>query len=318
MNYDKQRTLDHGYVQRAGVLGDDLEPVRSARMSTDTPTGVDVIKDNRLNERLWRERHTSPFESNILVVELQLPLFVLQQIDRHRTVSICNSETYVERVAIEDYDSFRTFHSENEFSARYSTMPDLSYSPLPSRIGKKGIANKQGTEGGFSDQDVESALEALRVATSVARGEYDRMIAMGVSSELARFALTYTQYTKVRIQANLLNWLKFLDLRLRPDVQLETRIYARQIARIIRELWPACWRHFEEHTLYAITFSAHELAVIRSCWGQPGDRREVLHQAAVASAAFTDADARRLVDRAFPTTQSLDLVDCALQIPESW
>lgn len=311
------RVLDHGYVKcvENGHMGDDLTPLQSARMSTDKATGVDPDADHRLRERLWSDQHTSVFESNVLAVEVQLPLFTLQQFDRHRTVDIANG------IVFEDYDSFRKFHSENEFSGRYSQMPDLHYRPLLKRYGGKNGMNKQGTGEALPDWSQAEGHKQLITATLGARGAYDEMTRIGISSEVSRFALTYTQYTKVRLQANLLNWFKFLDLRLREDVQLETRIYARCIARIVRDLWPKCWDVFSEHTLYGVRFGAHEIALMRSMFGTDmlgRDRHETCKRAAIAS-GFTPSAAQRFADKLCPTgVNPYDFVDGPLPIDEFW
>jgi thymidylate synthase (FAD) len=248
----KRPVLDHGYVQYIDHLGDDLSPLEAARMSTGKETGVDVAKDDALRTRLWRDHHVSPFEMCDLVVEIQCPIFVLRQIDRHRTVDY-------DGTVIESQDeNARQFMSRNEFSGRYATMPDLFFVPPVERIQKKGVANKQGSEGSL-ERDVQEKMQGLlKVGVRQARADYEEMIASGVSSEIARVALPLNQYTKLRLKGSLLSWLKFSNLRLRTDVQLECRVYAQEIAKILRRLWPKSWEVFEEHTLYAATFTRTE------------------------------------------------------------
>jgi thymidylate synthase (FAD) len=243
-------------VKLVNAMGDDLEPLRSARMSTDNPTGVDRVKDDRLRDRLWAEKHTSPWESNILVVEMVVPMFVLRQIDRHRTMSVSEP-------TVEDYDDFRKFTSRNEYSARYSRMPDLYYVPPASRFQKKSLLNKQGSGDPLTENEQWTARAGVELSTDSARLAYDKLIEMGVSSELARIVLPFNQGTKIRLQASLLNWFKFLELRLAPAVQEETRAYAQAISTCIQQLWPRCYEAFEEHTLGAITLSRTEVRLLR-------------------------------------------------------
>lgn len=241
-------------VTLVNAMGDDLEPLRSARLSTDTPTGVDVAKDNSLRTRLWRDTHTSPFEANVAVFELVVPIAMLRQIDRHRTVHVGEMQLEV----IEDYDEFRKYSSRNEFSARYSNMPDMFYNPEPSRFRKKSVKNKQGSDEPLSTAVQVTAAEKMRLHSEISRNLYQYLLEMGVASEVARFVLPMNQVTKIRLQAALLNWFKFLRLRLAPDVQEETRQYAQAIAEGIKLLWPECWAVFEEHTLGALTLSRTE------------------------------------------------------------
>jgi len=255
------RVLDHGYIRYIDHMGDDNGPLESARMSTDKETGVDVAADDRLRERLWRDQHTTPFEANELVVELQLPIFCLRQLDRHRTVA--RDEAGVE-ITVETIDETMHAHtSRNEFSGRYSTMPDLFYVPTADRVRKKGTANKQGSAEPLDPDIQEAWVAAWRAEAKADRTMYEDAVATGMASELARIHLPLNQYTKVRLKACMLNWFKFLNLRLRPDVQWETRLYAQAIGKIVRDLWPKCWAVFEEHALYGVRLSRTERQLAR-------------------------------------------------------
>lgn len=327
-----QKTLDHGYVKLVDYMGDDNFPLENARMSTDKPTGLDIVADDGLRGYLWRENHSSPFEMNVMCFELQLPLFVLQQVDRHRTVNIENHHVEVH----EDYDSFRKFHSENEFSGRYSTLPDLYYAPLPARFGGANALNKQGTGTSLEASAQSFCSLRLKEATESARRAYDELIGAGAASEIARFAMIYTQYTKVRIQAGLKGWLDFLNLRLRTDVQLETRIYARQIARAIESLWPKTWEVFSENTLHAVKLTATERSVLMTALRIPqelheGDdpadvplshrrTREHIEKVAGTLIGIGPAATKRFVDKVYPNPEErlIDYLRGELIIPESW
>jgi thymidylate synthase (FAD) len=79
--------LDHGFVRLVDSMGDDLSVVRAARVSYDAAwrAGEDQGKDERLINRLWKDRHTSPFEAVTFTFEVKAPIFVLRQWMRHRT-----------------------------------------------------------------------------------------------------------------------------------------------------------------------------------------------------------------------------------------
>lgn len=232
----KIEVLD-GYVHYIDHMGGDNSPVESARMSTDTETGVDEVRDDKLRSRLWTHRHTSPFESPVLCVELEVPLFVLRQIDRHRTLDVSNPEI---DIYFSDYDEFRKYTSRNEFSARYSVMPDKYYIPGLERLmaSKKSDKNKQGSAAGFTLEEAQELQDTIRVSTMASRKTYESLIEAGVASEIARLVLPTNQYTKIRLQSCVLNWLKFLELRLPEEAQWECRQYAAAIASIIETLWP--------------------------------------------------------------------------------
>jgi thymidylate synthase (FAD) len=220
-----QQVLDHGYVKLVTAWGDDLSPLKAARMSTGNPTGEDDAKDDRLRDYLWRHGHATPFEMAGLSVEIQAPLFVARQIFRHRTFSF------------------------NEFSGRYAEMPDLFYIPGLSRIQGQAASNKQASGEGLPPEVQLMAQAQMAQATRAARLVYESLIAKGVARETARMVLPLNQYTRWQQQGNLRNWFHFLSLRLDEHTQCESRQYAEAVAALIQERWPKTWEVFERHTL---------------------------------------------------------------------
>src|SRR5713226_7340579 len=80
--------------------------------------------DLGLLEYLYKNKHMTPFEMSYLIIEVQAPILVFRQWQRHRT------------------------QSYNEHSARYGPLPDLYYVPEESRIQKQDRhlgGNKQGS-----------------------------------------------------------------------------------------------------------------------------------------------------------------------------
>ncbi len=244
------KVLDHGYVKLIDHMGDDLRPLRSARMSTNNETGVDEKKDASLRSYLWGNKHVSPFATCIATYELFVPIGVMRQMDRHRTVHISNME-----MTIEDYDNFRQFTDRNEFSARYAEMPDTFYVPDLQRFKAKGTINKQGSGALLPESHRIEARAIMRENVASCRKDYERLLELGVASEVARFVLPFSQYTRIQLQASMLNWFNFLALRLDPHAQEETRLFAIEIANSIRQLWPQCWDVFQNHTLNGIGLS---------------------------------------------------------------
>lgn len=240
--HEKRQVLDHGYVMLVDYLGDDDSPLVAARMSTSTPTGEDVVRDARLRRRLWKDKHTSPFEMCELVVEIQCPIFVLRQLDRHRTIKHGGEVDCIDSVD----EHIRSFMSRNEFSGRYSVMEDILYVPREERIRGRSAINKQGSGDMLSTEDQRQAVELIASANRAMMLAYQTLVAMGVSNEVSRIILPLSTYTRLQLKGSLLNWFKFLDLRLAPDVQEETRAFVVQIASIVRSLWPATWAVFAE------------------------------------------------------------------------
>lgn len=219
------KLLDNGYVNYVAHMGDDMMPLQAARMSTGNPTGLDTEKDEKLRNYLWRNGHATPFEMSVLQVEVQCPIFVAREWMRHRTQSF------------------------NEFSGRYAEMPDLYYLPDESRIVSQSQINKQSSGDALAQDAIDEARDIILDITREARYAYERLLDLGVARELARSVLPVSQYTKFRAQANLRNWLHFLNLRMADNAQYEIRVYANAVAEMIEHLWPNTWKVFKSHTL---------------------------------------------------------------------
>lgn len=193
-------------------------------------------------------------------VEMEIPIFGLRQLDRHRTVHVSDMKIEV----VDDYDQFRVWTNRNEFSGRYSEMPDRFWIPPVQRFRASGSANKQGSALSLPSSVQESAEALVQVVTKECRAAYEQLKQWGVSNEIARIVLPPNQMTKIRISGCLLHWLKLLDLRLRKDVQEETRLYAEAIAGAVRLLWPKCYEVFVEFNLEGIQLTASERDAIFS------------------------------------------------------
>lgn len=219
------RLLDLGYLKYIDHMGDDMMPLEAARMSTGNPTGLDIEKDDKLRSYLWRHGHATPFEMSVLQVEVQCPIFVAREWMRHRTFSY------------------------NEFSGRYAEMPDMYYLPGESRIVSQSQINKQGSGYVLAHAAVEEARDIILDNNNESRKAYERLIELGVAREVARSVLPVSQYTRFRAQANLRNWLHFVNLRIADNAQYEIRVYAEAAAKIIKKIWPKTWEVFEIYTL---------------------------------------------------------------------
>lgn len=232
--------LDHGYVKLIDWMGDDLSPLEAARMSTGNESGVDKAKDDGTRDHLYRNLHTSPFEFGEIVLEIQSPIIVPRQWMRHRT------------------------QSYNEFSGRYSVMPDMMWLPPVERVKYQSGFNKQGSGDALPVEIAEEWLARLTSERETIRSNYEWAIEHGIARELARIDLPVAQYTRFRAKANLKNWFGFLALRDDDHAQEEIRTYAQVVDRIVADLFPRCHGVYEEHTKYAKRFSRTEMMVIRS------------------------------------------------------
>lgn len=232
--------LDKGYVKLIDFMGDDLMPLRAARMSTGNPTGVDEKKDDGLRDYLWRHEHTSPFEFNDLVLEVKVPIFIAREWMRHRTFSY------------------------NEFSQRYAEAIDEYYLPEAGRLEYQSKMNNQGSSGLLPEEIADEILEDMKMEQVRQRLNYDAYIKDGLARELARINMPVSNYTMFQVKGNLKNWMHFVKLRSAPGAQYEIRVYAQAILKIIESLWPKQAEVYKEHTLEAVKFSRTEMEILRS------------------------------------------------------
>jgi len=226
----KTDVLDHGFVRLIDSMGDDLAVVRSARVSYDAAwrAGEDNGSDRRLINYLWKNRHTTPFESVTFTFEVKAPIFVFRQWHRHRTFSY------------------------NELSARYRELPEEFYVPDIDIVGIQSTVNKQGRTVDTGDGSMtgpqrhefvrQRGLQVgkLRDICEQAFETYRMLLSNGWPRELARSVLPVATYSHMFCTANLLNLMKFLTLRCDSHAQYEIRVYADAMRELIRPIVPVC------------------------------------------------------------------------------
>jgi thymidylate synthase (FAD) len=226
----KISVLDHGYIEVKNVMGTDAFLAECARMSTDTVATEEA--NQRLVQRLIRDRHTSPIEFGQIVVEVAMPIFVMRQWVRHRTGAF------------------------NEFSGRYSVFPDIFYIPNLERIQYQATFNKQGSAESMPEEEAKHWQEVMRDESQDQYRTYLAKVDSGMTRELARINLGTNFYTKVRWTVNLHNLFHFIKLREDPHAQWEVQQYANVMHEIARQYFPVAVKAFEDHVQNAVTISA--------------------------------------------------------------
>lgn len=215
-----KNVLDSGFVRLVDYMGSDLSIVRSARVSYDADwrAGDSEKSDKRLIKYLWKNNHSTPFESVTITLEVKAPIFVFRQWHRHRTMSY------------------------NEVSARYTELDMGYYSPDASLIGTQSASNKQMrdvTELSEDEKEIRrKQINMYNAHCADAFGMYNDLITMGWPRELARMVLPLSAYSRMFATVNLLNMLKFLRLRDHEHAQHEIRVYAKAINEILSLILP--------------------------------------------------------------------------------
>lgn len=207
--------LNLGYVRLEEWMGGDRAVVRSARVSYGKDTAVsEPPRDERLIQYLWRNKHTSPFESTVFTFEVKAPIFVARQWMRHRTWSY------------------------NEVSARYTEASDEFYVPEPQMFGHQHTDNKQMRDVDMYQENGTVWYCTMRDHCNEAVAKYESYLRQGMPRELARTILPQSMYTRFYGTVNLANLFKFLSLRDHPHAQHEIREYAAAIDNIVEKLCP--------------------------------------------------------------------------------
>lgn len=225
--------LDHGYVELIESWGADERVIEAARQSTDgnfvswEPYEGHPRGDAGLLSHLYTNKHTSPFEFAGMTIAIQAPIMVFREWHRHRT------------------------QSYSEISARYTPLPNANYVPILSNVIERaaaGAANKQaGLAKGatpVSAVAAESWLRGLDRLYGMIEEHYQLGLEIGIPKELARLPVPVGRYSRMWASTDLLNWLKFLTLRMAPNAQWEIRQYANAVGELIAERFPRTWELF--------------------------------------------------------------------------
>ena len=235
----KQPVLSHGYVVLVDYMGDDSSIVQAARVSYGQGTKA-IRNDRGLIRYLMRHRHTTPFEMVELKFLVRLPIYVARQWIRHRTASV------------------------NEYSARYSVIPDEFDVPPPEEIRRQSARNRQGRGDALPEEVVTKFRSDLERVSHDAYAAYGEALAAGVARETARMILPLAYYTEWYWKTDLWNLFHFLSLRLDPHAQEEIRLYAARLGDVARTLCPIAYEAFEEFTLGSMDLSRAEVVAVRA------------------------------------------------------
>ncbi len=237
---------DHGFVALVDVMPRlapegqtaDAAIVQAARVSYGQGTKK-VSEDRGLIRYLLRHRHTTPFEMVEFKFHCRMPIFVARQWIRHRTANV------------------------NEYSARYSVVPDRFYRLAEDEVRRQSTSNRQGGEETIEPSTAQEFLAYLDRSEAL-YAEYEKLIEKGVSRELARIALPQSAYTEWYWKCDLHNTLRFLSLRMDPHAQSEIRDFATAMMRLIEPICPMTVEAFKDYEMGSMRLTRLEIEAIRS------------------------------------------------------
>jgi len=234
--------LDH--LKRRRVPVPEQVADQAARVSYGQGTKK-ISEDRGLIRYLLRHRHTTPFEMVEFKFHIAMPIFIARQWIRHRTANV------------------------NEYSARYSVVPDRFYRPSSESVRKQSKANRQGGAELFGPEEAQTAAEFLRYLDDAEAlyARYERLLESGVSRELARIGLPVSAYTQWYWKCDLHNTLRFLSLRMDPHAQEEIRVYADAMYALLAPIVPLTMEAFRDYELEGVHLTRLEMEALR------GERR---------------------------------------------
>lgn len=188
---------------------------------------------------MMENRHTSPIEFAEVIFDLRIPMDIWRQVIRHRTANV------------------------SEYSTRYSEAIDEMATTRPDEWRLQATANRQGSLGLLPVEVGEKLSADEHNFQQDARAVYQHRLSLGVAKEQARKDLPLSNYTEAFWKMDLHNLFHFLGLRLEEHAQKEARDFGKAIAEIVKALFPRMYECFEEHKLFAVTFSRTQMKVLR-------------------------------------------------------
>jgi thymidylate synthase (FAD) len=188
---------------------------------------------------LMRQRHGSPFEHGYATFYVHAPLFIWEEIKRHRHMPF-------------DHDDL----SLSQESARYKEIEPTFWIPERSRpmlvpdeykaMRPRFLETDDGT--------YETVRYELTYAYSIAYDAYRNMIERNVAREVARAALPHGIYASGWVSGNPRALLNFISLRTHDEQatyvsypQAEIEDIARQIEEFLAQHWPVTYETFQKN-----------------------------------------------------------------------
>ena len=190
------------------------------------PCRLEYIKlsdaDVKLIAYLAKHNHWSPFAHTSIQLRVKAPIFVARQLVKHQVGGVWN-----------------------EVSRRYVDSEPEFYSPEVWR-GRPTDGAKQGSSGVVGDIQVNPGFVTTPkfIAESAVMhclSAYNQLIKAGVAPEQARMILPQNMMTEWYWTGSLMFFARVCAQRLDPHAQAETSEVARQIADIVRPLFPVSW-----------------------------------------------------------------------------
>lgn len=174
-------------IELIDSMGSEERIVQAARTSTKGKETKEAVASG-LVRTLIEERHTVPLEHCVFTFKIEAPLFVINQLVKHRMTSI------------------------SAHSARYSEMRPEFYVPENDRAcAQSGRAMEYNYF--HTEETTKAAQDEMKYVAAVTWSSYQDLLEDGVAKEVARSVLPVSMYTTVVMTVNLNSLLNIIKLR---------------------------------------------------------------------------------------------------------
>lgn len=189
-------------------FGNDLMVVNAARVSYGKFKENIDEKDGKLIKFLVDNKHTAPFRHPQLQFRIKCPIFVERQLFKHQ-------------VGL----------SANSISGRYVDFSDSYY--IVNELRRQSKSSKQGSEGTLDRPDL---LLKIKNHVELSQKLYKELCDAEVAKEQCRVILPLCLETTFIWTGSLLAYIHLWELRLKKDVQQETREIAAEMLKLVKNI----------------------------------------------------------------------------------
>jgi thymidylate synthase (FAD) len=252
--YKDEKTGDFmGYVELVDIMPrivpkgrtGDVALVQGARVSYGDSDLRSEKADKGLVEYLVEHYHTSPLEMAEVKFICCCPLFVFNQLVRHRTANV------------------------NCVSRRYTEIPDDAFFTPELRV--QSETNHQGSETGNVDEKVRDVYNSMYEHANDTYQLYKTCCDAGVGKEVARGAMPQNIMTSFVWKMDLHNFLKMVRLRVHHTAQKEIQELANAMYDLVKPKFPIACGAFEKFWLNSLSLSEQESEMIRQGKDEDGN-----------------------------------------------
>jgi thymidylate synthase (FAD) len=175
-------------VKLIDSMGHDDRVIQSAQVSAKGENNPDTVPPRLINA-LLKQKHGSTFEHSYFTFYVKAPIFVFREWMRHRMSSF------------------------NEMSGRYTELPGEFYVPAEDRkLFNQGTKMKPDFV--TAPQDVVNEVkESVEYISHAGWNEYQRLLKLGVATEVSRIVLPVNIYSQMYWTVNARSLMNFLSLR---------------------------------------------------------------------------------------------------------